>query len=492
MSDRVDIHRMQDLGGGVHVATSNAVKDVTLMGVATEYRREVSRAYIQLSEEEIADRFAADKAFAISRKYDGEAVFIYFEDGQTPEAFAFNAPSGRCRYGQPPLTAIAEKLKAAGVKRALCVGEYYLKGEDGGPRPTHSDILRASFRNKAEEADRLAIALYDLIMLDGTDWRQAPGGFTATWEKLGDLFGTDESAPVHRVSGGIGEGSTIPDRFKEEVADGQEGIVVRKLDALEVFKIKPMLTVDAVVIGYVEDQVENTYGIASLLVALTANGYLREFARVGSGFSDDERVRLLKELSADKVEAPLLKTDSDGRPVQFVPPRLIVEIRGESLEAERLSGRENLTPTFRFADGGYTFHNSQPLPRLIHATFSAFREDKTLSEGGARLAQIMDAETEAAFQPVEAGSSESSILERKVYTKTTKGKTAVRKFLLIHTDGVGRFPFVVHYMDASLGRKEPFQRTLKVANTEDTARDLYNSLIEENVKKGWQEAGTSA
>lgn len=490
MSDRIDIHRLQDLGGGVAIARSNAVKDVTLLTVATDYRRDISRAYIQLTEKEILERFPADQKLAVSRKYDGEAVFIYFDETEA-QVFAFNAPSGRLRVGLKPLLEIGEKLKAAGVQRALCVGELYLKRGDG-PRPTHSDILRASFRNQADEQAQIAVALYDIIMLDGRDWRHAEDGFTAVWAKLGELFGEDESAAAHRVKGSlVTGGQAVADAFQREVSAGEEGIVVRRLGRVEIFKIKPLLTVDAVVVGYVEDQVENTYGIASLLVGLTTGDYIREFVRVGSGFTDDDRVRLLKELSVDKVDAPLTKTDSDGRPIQFVTPRLIVEIKGENLETERLSGQENVTPSYQFDQGAYSFLGTHPLARLTHATFSGFREDKDLASGGARLTQVVDVETEKSFS-AEKAAGEAKVVTRRVFTKGGKGGVALRKFVLIETDGVGRFPYVVLFTDASLGRKDPFQRTIKVAHTREAAETLFNELIEENVKKGWLEDGVEA
>lgn len=492
MSERLDLHRLQDLGGGIQIARSNAVKDVTLMAIATEYRRDVSRAYLQLTEAEIDGRFSNERTYAVSRKYDGEAVFLYFDHADEPRIFAFNAPSGRLRLGLRALQDLADKLSRAGVRKALLTGECYLKREGDGPRPNHSDILRASFRNRPEEQQRIGLALYDIIMLDGRDWRKVEGGFQAVWDKLEQLVGADESQPAHRVTGAIVKGAEIAECYQREVAQGEEGVVVRRLDKLEIFKIKPMLTVDGVVIGYVEDQVENTYGVASLLVALTAAKYFREFARVGSGFSDDERVRLLKELSGEKVDPPLTKTDSDGRPVQFVRPRLIVEIRGESLETERLSGQENLTPTYELEKEAYLFLGVHPLPRLIHATFSRLREDKDLAAGGASVSQVLDAETERQFSVDQRPATESRIHTRRVFIKPAKdGSVALRKFVLIETDGIGRFPFCVLYTDVSLGRKEPIQTTLKVANTSAGAEELFEGMIAENIKKGWQEDGVT-
>lgn len=484
-SERIDHARLQSFGQGYAIARSNALKDVAMLAVATEYRREISRRYLQIPASEISMRFTGEGRVAASCKYDGEAVFLGFHADEEPQAFAFNAPSGRVRIGLPCLDELARKLSEAGVQKALLVGEIYLPVEPGGPRPNHSDVLRYSFGVGVAERARFSLALYDIVMLDGQDWRKQQGDFGTVWEELSRLVGPAQPGHlVHRVEGAMVSEKEIAGYFARTVEAGQEGIVVRRLDRLEIVKIKPSLTIDAVVIGYVEDQVGNEYGVASLLSGLTTGeGEICEFARVGSGFSEEGRVRLLRELSALKVEAPLAKTDSDGRPVIFVQPRLLVELHGENLEMEKLSGQENLMPAYRWQDRAYQYLGLVPLPRLIHATFHRFREDKSLEEGGARLEQVVPKGVTAkitASRPAPA-----RVLQREVYVKSAKGQAAVRKFLLLETDGLGRHPYLVVFTDASLGRKEPFQHTLKVASTREDAIMLWQELLAENVKKGW-------
>jgi hypothetical protein len=124
---------------------------------------------------------------------------------------------------------------------------------------------------------------------------------------------------------------------------------------------------------------------------------------------------------------------------------------------------------------------------LTHATFSRFREDKELEQGGARLGQVIDAETEKSFNLKGGKPAEPKILKRRVFTKMTKGQTALRKFVQLETDGVDRFPYAVLYTDISLNRKNPIQHALKVANTAEDADALFDETIEVNIKKGWTE-----
>nr|MCU0677136.1 hypothetical protein [Myxococcota bacterium] len=85
----------------------------------------------------------------------------------------------------------------------------------------------------------------------------------------------------------------------------------------------------------------------------------------------------------------------------------------------------------------------------------------------------------------------SEVLDRRVWTKVTKGQTAVRKLLVWKTNKEGadpRFsPYVVQWTDYSAGRKEPLQREVRRAPNVDVARAIAESMIAENVKKGWNE-----
>ncbi|MGB0579522.1 MAG: hypothetical protein ACPGVU_07455 [Limisphaerales bacterium] len=82
---------------------------------------------------------------------------------------------------------------------------------------------------------------------------------------------------------------------------------------------------------------------------------------------------------------------------------------------------------------------------------------------------------------------DAKVVRRHVYTKTTKGKVALRKFLLVETDGINRFPYVIVYTDISLGRKKPIDHTIKVAKQREQADALLEALLADNVKKGWEE-----
>ena len=89
----------------------------------------------------------------------------------------------------------------------------------------------------------------------------------------------------------------------------------------------------------------------------------------------------------------------------------------------------------------------------------------------------------------------TEIIKREVFTKQLKGKTMVRKFVLLQTNkekSSDEYPaFVMHYTDFSPNRSEPLQREVVVSNSRDQILALYLEKKQANVKKGWQEAQQS-
>ena len=84
---------------------------------------------------------------------------------------------------------------------------------------------------------------------------------------------------------------------------------------------------------------------------------------------------------------------------------------------------------------------------------------------------------------------ERTLLARRVFTKTTKDKTAVHKFLVWKTnkEESGAFPaYVFYHTDYSPGRKEQLSRDLRVSNTEEPIMKLFEDMLVENIKKGWR------
>ncbi|MEW6158536.1 MAG: hypothetical protein AB1813_13970, partial [Verrucomicrobiota bacterium] len=321
----IDTARLIKKSGDYAFAPRGAVTDRVLLEVAEQYETEVTNRFVAIKPSDLALRYGPESRVLETTKYDGEGVFIYFEAGKPVEIFAFNAPSGRVRVGLPCLKELLTRLKARGTKKTLLRAELYLRETVDGRRCASADVSRASYSNDPADAGRFRLALLDVIMLDGRDMRVHQSDFMTIWKLLGEMAGANAGDLIHRAEGGEVNGGDLMRIFSEKTCGGLEGLVIRRLDRAEVCKLKPRLTIDAGVVGFVEGEFEGNYGMLSLLTALAypaAGGsvHVQSVARVGSGFNDQDRVDWLGRLSALRVDAPLAMSDSDGRPIRFVRP----------------------------------------------------------------------------------------------------------------------------------------------------------------------------
>jgi hypothetical protein len=481
--------KFQDKGDGFLYANAGGISDVTLLSVATAYKTGVSRKYRTLPARQIKDTFGGAARVGASVKYDGEGVFIHFDE--KTGLVAFNAPSGRTRIGLPCLKAAEKKLRAAGVKRLLAAGEIYLKSETEGKRSRVGDVIHTTINGTKEEREKLGLAAYDLIMLDGKDRREDQKNFEENWDTIGGLFGTETKELCHRAEGEFMAGQEVEAYFQKVSGPrGLEGIVVRYPKADGILKIKPSLTIDCVVAGYVEGEFEGQYGVLSLLCGLTApdGKTIQILARAGSGFGDDLRDALLKRLSPLKTDAPLRMSDSDGRPIVFVQPSMVVELEGESLQETNLEGKPSTSQTLCWKDGKWEFKGLNPCPRLSHATLATIREDKTWNDGGTRMEQALSPKgIEAITTGAPQENKPGKVTIREVYTKPGKEGTAVRKILVIERNSPDFHRFTIHWTDYSPGRKDLFKNELVCADSVSRMEDLVQGYREEASKRGWTE-----
>lgn len=482
--------------GAYRFAATGGVADPTLMHIAEEFENTVSRKFISLTPADLPRRFGGQESVLCMTKVDGEGVLFYYEDGA--HAFLFSPPSGRARLGFPALDEAVAKLHKAGVRKGLFRVELHLPPMPDGRRSGVSEVVRVSANGSPEEIASFRMAMLDAIMLDGRDLRSQQADFLTTWELLGRLFGTDPKDLCHRVPGRVCQEAELPEEFQKAMSAGGEGIVVRRLQRTEVVKTKPQRSVDAVVIGFVEGEFEGKYGVTSLLTALnypregggSAPLWLQAFARVGAGLTDDQRTALLGTLGPLKVEAPLSMTDPEGRPVQFVRPELLVELAGEDLVT--IVGRaENKTQVLAWEGDGYRFGGLGTFPRLTFARFTALRDDKSLSSGGARVEQVVSqpAQPDRAAQ-MSNSAAEWRVLRREIYVK---GAEMLRKLVVAETGaGESGFPYVVAWTDYSSKRAEPLKVSTSFARTPARAEALAAQYLAEGITRGFVPHGAEA
>jgi hypothetical protein len=469
---------------GYAFAKSGAVTDTVLMSVAAQYEQSVIRKMTMLPEAKASTQFSGTALVMVSEKYDGEGVFIYFEKNK--ELFCFNAPSGRARYGFNALTALGSRLEKS-VDKALLRAELYLPPVNG-KRRSSSDVTRTSFSGDTESVGEFRLAVIDIIMLNGANYAAKP--FTVVWKELQEMLPFDSNAVVHAVEGFIESENTVLPRYRRIIDKGGEGVVVRRLDTTEFFKIKPRKSIETVIIGYVEDDYEFGRGVASLLTAVsysdtspeTTTHTFQITARVGSGFTDLQRAELLEFLEKIQMRAPISLTDSAGRVIKFVQPSLIAEITYEDLlpESDRETPNKSQLITFS-QDSGYQYIGLSAFPRLSFATFLKIREDKSVSD--ADINQLISGRKKP--EPLQSDALiEPKIIRREVYRKGEM----VRKLVVLNTSSSKRNLTLIYWIDYSAKRKDPFKSEIYVAFTPERIDEICNRLISENVVKGWVKA----
>jgi hypothetical protein len=120
--------------------------------------------------------------------------------------------------------------------------------------------------------------------------------------------------------------------------------------------------------------------------------------------------------------------------------------------------------------------------------FKRIRDDKEANEHDIRYAQIeqivyIEKTTSSADLP------KSEIIAREVYSKQSKGKTNVLKFIAWKTNKSeldSRFPeYVLQYTNFSPTRKEPLKKEIRISNDKKQILELMDALKTKNVKKGW-------
>ena len=135
-----------------------------------------------------------------------------------------------------------------------------------------------------------------------------------------------------------------------------------------------------------------------------------------------------------------------------------------------------------------------PTASWLHPVLVRIRDDKTPGTVDTRFAQILErcSVVEASMATQELKLPLSEVVTRRVWTKATKGKVAVRKLLVWKTHKSeldSSYPaYVVHWTDYSAGRSTPLEREVRPAPTLELAEAIAADLVEANVKKGWEES----
>ena len=348
-------------------------------------------------------------------------------------------------------------------------------------------------RQPKDETDlsRICFAVFDIIRLDGEPNTQT---YSEKWKKIDEVFKAGKTIhPVETIS--VKSDGEIETQFQKWVVDEKsEGIVVRS-DTAGNFKLKPLHTLDAVVIGFTESTEDRQGMMHDLLLGVCrSDGAVQILCRVGGGFTDDQRREMLSDLNDMIVESEYAEVNSDHVAYQMVRPEWVIEISCLDVIAQNTRGRavNRMVLDWDSENKSYQVVRRMPLVSVISPQFKRIREDKSFNAQDVRIQQVTDIVpvSMATVDATELTLAKSKLLQREIYVKQLRGETLVRKFLLWKTNKETEseeYPaFVAYHADFSPSRKTPLTREVRVSNSETQILALWNELKEDNIKKGWE------
>jgi len=307
------------------------------------------------------------KKVLVSLKIDGELTGVEFA-GQSTRLFS---KDGRVRESLPVTDEITAICKRRKIKYIQLVGELYVVNEKGNivPYPKAVSVLRAP---KSEDAEKqIRFAVFDLLKLNQLEYKHKD--YKERIRKIKDLFGNGKY--VHPIIIEEGNLNTVEQMWDKVTSgkEGYEGLVIRYNST--VIKVKPLLTVDAAVIGVDRSESDPSMMGALLLALLDKNNIFRTIGRVGTGFKIEDRKKWLQWALKNKV--------SEEKGTIFVNPykdSRVVQVTYEQ-------------PNFRETNA-YKYKNEwQVVGKLPSATlrkprFDRIRDDKKVNSSDCRLEQI--------------------------------------------------------------------------------------------------------
>lgn len=449
--------------------------------IVKKYKRKISNAFVLIDGTDINSKISGSE-FVVTKKLDGALQGIFFEND---EIVAITT-HGKVHKDLPCLKEAAKALKDYGLKSAVIEAELYAV-LDGGKRERVGDVASAL----ADKTlwDKLHLAPFDITELDGEEFNS--NNYNETIKKLYSIFKGELVKPVEYKE--LSSTSEIVELYKEWVEDGgAEGIVVHS-ELPIIYKVKTHHTIDAAIIGFTYSN-ENDESIRDIAIAVEREDETFQIIGVtGNGFTSDQRKELAKKLKELACESEYIMTDSRNVAFQMVKPQIVGEFSVEDIVPENSDDTPKINPLLIYDENkGFVFDGNTPGASLLHLVFVRFRDDKSVNSSDVRISQITD------ICPFSEGKqqkfnnlSKSEIIAKRVFTKGSGEKLMIQKYLVWKTnkEESGMFPaYVFFYTDFSSGRKDMLKRDLKVTSNEKQALSFMDQVIEENVKKGWQEA----
>lgn len=482
-----DLSQADALGDG-QLAPAGSVADSDLAKLVSGYKRTIASRYRAITPEELD--MLPKGGLWVSPKIDGQVWFLVVEGDE----YGLVAPNGKVVTGDVPVLEEVKELVVPRAKgRLVLAGEFFAIRKGG--RPRCGDLAQALSGGTDAEVSRLGFHVYDLLI--GGD-SENPGPMPNYQDRL--------DAMQRLCKGGkrLQAIKTVecdgPDRvrelFAEWVEGGKgEGLVARSKEMGRTYKIKPVFTIDAAVIAFTERADEKDQVRSLLLAVMKENGQFQIIGSCGNMGTGEFRNQVHEELAPHAIASNYSYASSSGALFKFVNPKMVVEVKVTDIQTEDSTGKPIKRMVLELDEDAERWVAVAPMTgvSILHPVLERIRDDKEVNPTDVRAQQILErvhiGDLDQKAEKVELPKSE--LIRREVWTKGTKGKTAVRKLLMWKTNKEKDpdWPaYVVHWTDYSPSRKDPIKREVRLAPNEEAAEAIAEQMIADGVKRGWKEA----
>ncbi len=431
-----------------------------------QYKKRVLSRLISVEPNTLKERIIDSEYYLVSEKIDGFYTVLVSSS---------NGTSLYNKSGRELKIPAFDKLKFS--KPCILVGELCVFEND---RPqTHRELAAALA--KPSEAD-IRFAAFDIIELNGN---AVEGDAIEKFHVLSSIANQTHcfTIPQQQVS----SRTAVEEFYKEIQGKGGEGIIVKAANEMA-YKIKPIITLDLVVLGFCEGIQEKAGVVRDLLlgVALEKNEF-QIVGTLGTGFTNEERSTFYNALA--KMEVSSSYTEVSGAKTAFVmvKPEWVIEVKCLDVLAENSQGSIKKT-ILNYDTKGYDVKEMAAGVSLVSAVYNRIRTDKSVGLEHTGKEQITDFLSPITSDDKVINLVDSEILLREVYLKESKSGRMVRKMLGLKTnkEKTGLFPpFLVLYTDFSTGRAEPMDQEISWCSSQSAMQDKVNALREEYIKGGW-------
>jgi hypothetical protein len=220
-----------------------------------------------------------------------------------------------------------------------------------------------------------------------------------------------------------------------------------------------------------------------------------EIIHVGScGSFSSEKIKkdIYDKLSKLKVSSNFQKISSEGTPYIFVKPQVVVEVKLLEMQGDRSNDQPIRHLKYEFNNNKLTATGKSRSVSILNSRVVNIREDKKASFEDCGLKQILKLSgiPKEEFKEINLKDlPKSKVVKKEIYFKDSKNGKAIKKFIFwkSNKEKVGDYPsYLCYYLDYSDGREDPIKKKIYPFEDEKIGLDFLKSLMDENIKKGWE------